>query len=290
MNTLCGTLFVVLQLGFSLRFNEEIDLAVAEGELDTDEGRRRRRRRRRRSGGSPPSRPRAATIFFEDFLVMPTGTFVANTGTNEIHYPGGWMVHLTSKANEDANWHGGETINLNSKKAYWFETRFGITVLDGAGFFIGFSLVGYVEINAKPSNGVGIWRAHDAGAKVNFFADDEAAEIEKKFQTKMVGGGDLALVAATLHTQSITQAAGPDKGIHTLGWSFVPLGQFGTPAKAVSVGSLGEYRLFSEGIQVGMHQAVKSIDDKELCVTTGTMGKASKATLLLVDYVHHNLV
>jgi len=291
MNTLCGTLFVVLQLGFSLRFNEEVDLAVADGEMDTDEGRRRRRRRRRRrSGVSPSSRPRAATTFFEDFLALPPGTYTLNAGTSTIHYPEGWMVLAVAKDGEDAIWHGGETTNLNSKKAYWFETRFALLNLDGGGFFIGFAPVGYVATDSKLLNGVGILHLVATPTDVFFHADDAAAEVLKKFQTKMVGGVDLVLIEATVHTQSLTQAAGPKTGIHTLGWSFIPLGQFGTPAIAVSVGSLGEYRLFSERIQVGMHQAVKSIDDGELCLTTGVQGRETATTLFHIDYVHHNLV
>jgi len=288
MKTFATLLWAVFQLGSSLRFNEQLD--SNNEQVDAEEGRRRRRRRRRRSsGGGPPSGLSQPTVFFHDMSAIPataTAHTTSGSSTITIRYTG-WMVCLSTNDGGDGVFHGEAVFNFNEKKSYWFETRVATTIVAKADWFVGFALPGYVEVGADPTDGVGF--SNDATTRISFQSKKDSAGTDVAVKTQLVGGVDLVLVASVHGTQDSIIPSGPKTNIYKLGWSFIPLGQYGVSWSPTTAGAKGWYRIYLEGAHVVTTEATHNCDNEQLSLTIGSEGEHGDEVLFAVDYVAYSL-
>jgi len=284
-------LFIMVQVGASLRFNELQGDEISESALGADEGRRRRRRRRRRGGGWTPSStgPTARFTFLEEFMELPVALAVANQGSgaaplNTIVMANGWLNQHVLTASEDTLYTGVQSFNFQNKKFHMYETRVAFDDQSDCDWFVGLSAVAYVAAEADPGDGIGFWSLGSA-TSVAFVVMKDGAGTSKVVQSKLTAtnaGNNLVLLDSGVTTQTGTVVLEPVVS-YRLGYSYIPEGQFGV---AAAVGATGEYRVFLEGAQVGKYTATAAANPDDLQLQSKSIATGTGAACnFKVDYI-----
>jgi len=288
MNIFLSLFSVFLWQGCSsLRFN-----AVAEADVevdDNDEGRRRRRRRRRRGSSPLPDASFDKNQHYVDDFYTVTDWTHSRTHSRNVGAVGafanGWLtLDNTASAPSAADFNQYTQtawFNFNKREVHAFGIRFAVSEITNTNFFVGLSLAGYSFSPTLPADGIGFFHAEDT-TTIKFHVQGASNNAGYTVQNKLVGGANVAMELSTPTTQSNTVAVVPQKAI-TLGWTFLPNGQFGVVAVTNNVGI---FRVYYNNVHVKDVAAVEAqCSIKPLAPLIGIESKTTTKGTLSADWV-----
>jgi len=286
MNIFLSLFSVFLWQGCSsLRFNE---VAEADGEVNDEGRRRRRRRRRRRSSPAPGASFNQNQHIVEDFYTMTNWISTKTHNRNVVaigDFANGWLT-LDNEASAPS---GGDFnqitqtawFNFNKHKVHAFGIRFAVSNTVHTNFFVGLSLAGYSFSPTLPADGIGFFHAEDT-TTVKFQVQGASNNAGYTVQNKKVDGANIAMELSTPTIQSNVLAVVPQKAI-TLGWTYVPGGQYGYVATGANVGL---FKIYYNNVLVRGVAAVEAqCSIKPLAPLIGIESKTTTKGTLFVDWV-----
>jgi len=289
MNIFLSLFSVYLWQGCSsLRFNEAAEANVEVD--DNDEGRRRRRRRRRRRSSPVPGASfDQNNHYVDDFYTVSDWIHTKTSASRNLgvvgEFANGWLTLDNTASAPTGNDYNQITqsawFNFNKNKVHGFGIRFAVTNIAKTNFFVGLSQGSYSYSPTLMGDGIGFNHA-EATTTIKFHVQGASDNAGYTVQNKLVGGANVAMELSTPTTQSNTVASLPLKAI-TLGWTFLPNGQYGVVAVTNNVGI---FRVYYNNVHVKDVAAVEAqCSIKPLAPFIGIQSTDSTKGTLLADWV-----